>query len=418
MIGMTVGLIMILIILQTMSLFETQRSRSNGASDMQNNGLLALYTLEQETAQAGYGMMVSYQGVGDLPCLQINGFGATPGVFYAIPIVLTTSGTMDSITLSRIDSAYGGLTTGGALANISSPIAAQADLIAASGIQLNVTSGVFKQAGLIQTVAIYPASAANASNLTYKTTSTVADTVLISSASAIVPKKACTLLAVNKFVSGITYVPELLDASAVSIQSAIQASTTLSFSHVNNVGLNTALTPTFASYPKGAAMMHNLGPSPILRSVTFAVDGGGQFVQTTNGASSVVATNIVSMQTQYGIAPVGTQSINCWVNPTAANTNPASTSCPAGDAADWTQAGLLATPNNIKRIKAIRVAIVARNNVMEKATKGVCTSTPTAPISWLNGPLIDLTANPDWKCYRYKVYQTIIPLNNVILGNL
>ncbi len=418
MVGMTVGLIMILVILQTMSLFETQRSRSNGASDMQNSGLLALYTLEQETAQAGYGMMMTYQGIGDLPCLQINGFGNPAGVFYAIPIVLTTSGTMDSVTLSRIDSAYGGLMTGGGLANVSTPIAAQADLVAASGIRLSSASGVFKPAGVIQTVATYPASAVDASNLTYKVTSAVADTVLISSASGVVPKNACTLMAVNKFVSGAAYVPEQLNASGVSVQSAVQAFTTLSFSHVSNVGLNTALTPTFASYPQGTALMHNLGPSPTLRSVTFSVDGSGQFLQITNGVSSVVTSNIVNMQTQYGVAPAGSQTINCWVNPTAANTNPASTACPAGDAADWTQAGLMATPANIKRIKAIRVALVARNNVMEKAKNGVCSATATAPISWLNGPLIDLTANPDWQCYRYKVYQTIIPLNNVLLGNL
>lgn len=417
-IGMTIGLVVILVIMQTMSLFESQRQRSNGAANMQSNGLLALYSLEQETRQAGYGMVVTYQGIGDLPCVKINGFGTTPGVFNAIPISINSSGVLDSITIARIDSAMGGLMTGGLVAHVSSALAAQADLTATSGILLDSASGTLKTAGITQTVVYYPASSTLPDNLAFKTTSSVADTVLISSASGIVPKAACTLLVVKQFVSAVAYVPEQFNASGVSTQSAIQASTKLSFSNVNNVGLDSTQTPVFPTYAAGSAVMHNLGANPTLMSTTFAVNNLGQFTKTINGVSSVVADNIVNLQAQYGIAPLGTAAINCWVNPTAANTNPASTSCPAGDAGDWTAAGLQTTPDNIKRIKAIRVAIVARNTMMEKATNGVCTTTPSAPISWLNGPAINLTSDPNWQCYRYKVYQTIIPLNNVIMGNL
>lgn len=417
-IGMTIGLVVILVIMQTMSLFESQRQRSNGAANMQSNGLLALYSLEQETRQAGYSMVVTYQGVGDLPCVKINGHSSVPGVFDAIPIGITTSGVLDSITIARIDSAMGGLMTGGLIAHISSPLAAQADLTAAAGILLDSASGTLKTTGITQTVAYYPVSATLPDNLAFKTISTVGDTVLISSASGVVPKAACTLLTVKQFVSAVAYTPEQFNASGVSTQSAVQAWTKLSFSTTNNAGLDSTQTPVFPGYASGTAVMHNLGPNPTLMRTTFAVNNLGQFTKTINGVSSVVADNIVSLQAQYGIAPLGTAAINCWVNPTAANTNPASTNCPAGDAGDWTVAGLQATPDNIKRIKAIRVAIVARNAMMEKATNGVCTATTTAPISWLNGPAVNLTGDPNWQCYRYKVYQTIIPLNNVIMGNL
>ncbi len=417
-IGMTIGLVVILVIMQTMSLFESQRQRSSGASNMQSNGLLALYSLEQETRQAGYGMAVNYQGYGDLPCVKINGYGGTVGVFDAIPISINSSGVLDSITLTRIDSTMGGLITGGLIARVSSPVAAQADLTAAAGIVLDVASGVLKPAGIVQTVAYYPASATLPDNLAYRVSSSIADTVLLSSVSGVVPKAACTLLTVNKFVSAVAYAPEVFNASNVSTQSAVSAWTRLSFAYASNVGFDTTQVPVFQSHPVGTAVMHNLGANPTLVRTTFTVNAAGQYIKTINGASSVVADNIMSMQAQYGIAPAGAAAINCWVNPTAAGTNPASVACPAGDAANWTPAGLQATPDNIKRIKAIRVAIVARNTMMEKATKGVCTTTATAPISWLNGPVIDLTSNPDWKCYRYKVYQTIIPLNNVIMGNL
>lgn len=417
-IGMTIGLVVILVIMQTMSLFESQRQRSNGAANMQSNGLLALYSLEQETRQAGYGMVVTYQGIGDLPCVKINGHSSVPGVFDAIPIGITTSGVFDSITIARIDSAMGGLMTGGLIAHIFSPLAAQADLTSASGILLDSASGTLKTAGIAQTVAYYPASSTLPDNLAFKTISTVGDTVLISSGPGIVPKVACTLLTVKQFVSAVAYTPEQFNASGVSTQSAVQAWTRLSFSTANNAGLDSTQTPVFPTYAAGGAVMHNLGPNPTLMRTTFAVNSLGQFTKTINGVSSVVADNIVNLQAQYGIAPLGTAAINCWVNPTVANTNPASTNCPAGDAGDWTVAGLQAVPDNIKRIKAIRVAIIARNAMMEKATNGVCTTTTTAPTSWLNGPAVNLTSDPNWQCYRYKVYQTIIPLNNVIMGNL
>lgn len=452
-IGMTIGLIVILVIMQTMSLFEGQRKSSSGAANMQSNGLAALYSLEQDTRLAGYGLIVNYQGIGDLPCTKINGYGAPAGVFDAIPISLDTSGVSDTITISRMDTTRGGLITGGKIAKISSVIATQADLTAASGIMLDSTPGMFNLAGASETVGFYPPSSVNTSDFSYKVVPTVADTVLISFASGVpaATAKVCTLLKVGGLVSAQSYVAEvtnvagtpyfgtiLLGVSAVSavvngvrvadniasavipggtISAVIPAWTKLSFVATSNVGLNTATAPTFTAYPAGSAVMHNLGPDPTLTRTTFAVNAAGQFTKSVNGnAADPVADNIVSMQAQYGIATAGTQAINCWVDPTA--NNPASPTCLAGDTANWTPAGLQATPANIKRIKAIRVAIVARNNIREKAKNGVCTATSTAPISWLNGPAINLTANPEWQCYRYKVYQTIIPLHNVILGNI
>jgi len=129
--------------------------------------------------------------------------------------------------------------------------------------------------------------------------------------------------------------------------------------------------------------------------------------QNTFANATPLAGNIVNIQAQYGIAPAASQTVNCWVNATNGGN--------ACDASDW------ATPTaaNIARIKAIRIAIVARSALMEKPTAGaVCDATASAPTTWPGGPAVSLAADANWKCYRYKVYETIIPLRNVLWANI
>ena len=447
-IGMTIGLIVILVIMQTMSLFEGQRKTSNSAADMQSNGLLALYSLEQDVRLAGYGLIASAKGVGYLPCVKINGYGTTAGVFNAIPLSITTSGVSDIITISRLDANMGGLTTGGNAASVSavSGIPDQATLLAAAGILTDAPPGLFKVSDVAKTVGMYASGAVNSSNFSYKVVSSPADTVLISYASSVagVPPLDCSLVNIAT-ASGTAYIPAVVNSGAVAVSAvennlavvssviafgqiitnAKDASSVLAFAAVNNSGFDPTQTPVFPAggYPDNS-LLHNLGAAPSLTRTTFATNGTQFTKQINNAAAEVIAEDIVNLQAQYGIsnptAAINPQAIICWVNPTAANTNPANAiTCPAGDTADWTPAGLQAVPSNMNRIKAIRVAIVARNNLREKSNKGgVCSTTTTPPVSWLNGPAVDLSTNPEWMCYRYKVYQTIIPLHNVILGNI
>ena len=62
--------------------------------------------------------------------------------------------------------------------------------------------------------------------------------------------------------------------------------------------------------------------------------------------------------------------------------------------------------------------VVARSAHRERPTVagGPCDAT-TAPLeSYPAGPAIDLTADPDWQCYRYKALLLTIPLKNLIFG--
>jgi type IV pilus assembly protein PilW len=66
-------------------------------------------------------------------------------------------------------------------------------------------------------------------------------------------------------------------------------------------------------------------------------------------------------------------------------------------------------------IIAVRVAIVARSAIPEKPSAGLgaaCDTTPNPP-TW-SGGAFDLSADPNWQCYRYRVFETTIPLRNWI----
>lgn len=77
--------------------------------------------------------------------------------------------------------------------------------------------------------------------------------------------------------------------------------------------------------------------------------------------------------------------------------------------------------SDIKRIYAVRLAIVARSALKEKAnSSGTCVTTTSANAPTWSGGAIDVsrnpngTANADWPCYRYKTFETVIPLRNLI----
>jgi type IV pilus assembly protein PilW len=131
----------------------------------------------------------------------------------------------------------------------------------------------------------------------------------------------------------------------------------------------------------------------------------------TSGSGTPVGEGIVNIQAQYGVSAIANSNqITQWVNASGAT---------------W------ATPSmaNRNRIKAIRLAIVARDGMLEKTdVTNACSSTtaanPTGLCTWdatsaapsidSPAPAINLTADPDWQRYRYRVFETIIPLRNMI----
>jgi type IV pilus assembly protein PilW len=81
-------------------------------------------------------------------------------------------------------------------------------------------------------------------------------------------------------------------------------------------------------------------------------------------------------------------------------------------------------------VRSVRLALVSRSNAPERPNAGTdCDATPafsaaldndTYPVRWARGPdaplgrPIDVRTSADWQCYKYKVYETVVPLRNML----
>jgi type IV pilus assembly protein PilW len=86
----------------------------------------------------------------------------------------------------------------------------------------------------------------------------------------------------------------------------------------------------------------------------------------------------------------------------------------------------VSNPIEWTRVRSVRVAIVSRSLTPDRPP---CSATPaysadvnddTYPVRWARGPdapkghPIDVSTTADWQCYRYRVYETTVPLRNMI----
>jgi type IV pilus assembly protein PilW len=117
------------------------------------------------------------------------------------------------------------------------------------------------------------------------------------------------------------------------------------------------------------------------------------------GAVDTLAENIVFLKAQYGVSNGIAPQIEQWVSATDAWAPP------------------LDNPH-VAALRAVRIAVVARAPHREKPTvaNGPCDATAAAPETWPGGPVIDLSGDPDWQCYKYKTLLLTIPLKNMIFG--
>ncbi len=128
---------------------------------------------------------------------------------------------------------------------------------------------------------------------------------------------------------------------------------------------------------------------------------------------NVLVDAVVALQAQYGVsATPGSNRVTEWKDATG----------------DWTLANLKDNVERRNRIKAVRVAVVARSGqrANEKVTQKCITSKGTennGPCAWDDtdydkAPRIDLStlhaAASEWQHYRYRSFETIIPLRNML----
>lgn len=361
MVGLVIGMIAMIVIMQVFDVSEKQKRTTSGGADAQSNGAIALYMIERDTRMAGWGMdstvyascntAYSYCD-GSAEC---GGAAGALGVSFA-PLQITDGGTNpDTITVQMF-----------ADPNLDAYKYPASTVISKSMPQPSAELDVNSVAGCVD-----------------------GGMVLVAQAGS------CTLMQITQ-----------IQGTALKLQHNPGGS------GIYNPPANYQNSNNWPAYTAGATLSCFSAPSsgPLHQKV-YAIDTASRQLQRTDNTVTPAVTNepvtaeIFDLQAQYGIAPVASQTVDEWVNATGATwANPA--------LADW------------KRIKAVRIALVARSTQYEKpATPGAaCTTTTDAMAaqwaSWADNVFSTANYPSDWRCYRYKTFETVVPLRNVIWANL
>ncbi len=316
MVAMVIGMIGIIIMMQVFATAEGQKRATTGTGDAQSSGAMALYELQRDIRQGGYGInSMSLLSCGlalDAPFPKVNLPTLGPAI---INPAWLPAGDANTDTLLITFGNSGGSPEGDAIIGGSDVVP-----------KVQTPKNFIKDDWVVGA----PAADGNA---------------------------ACTLKLTLAQVTDVT-------GSEVTVNRASVAAAELLF--------NFGPTPTIRAY---AIRLGNLTVCDyLLNDCSIAGNAGNQAIWVP------IASNIVSLRAEYG------HGANTWdqIAPT--------TAC------GWA------------RTAALRIAVVARNTQVEQgeitAAAPTWEGSATAPLE-----LKDTRAN--WKNYRYKVFETVVPIRNL-----
>jgi type IV pilus assembly protein PilW len=356
MVGMVIGLLATIVVAQVMGVAEGQKRATTSGTDAQVNASIALFTLQRELQMAGYGLSTNQGGLG-CTIKSVNFTSANGGDRTLAPVIITdgASGAPDSLRILASGkptfSVPIRVENNHPASGIGSDVFAVTNTIGVANGDLMVAVPATPSASA--TCTVFRANSPSGSNLIYHASGTG-------------------------------------DAGGWNGASA---------------GNLLGLFPS-AGYPAGSYLL-NLGAGLVER--TYSISAGGDLhvvefdtASATNLATRSLFPQIVNMQALYGKDTSGDGVIDLYDNATPTTT------------AGWAQ------------VIAVRLAIVARSGQYEKedvtpsAPQWDLGATPTVTGASTCGLSQCVTLNvnsdmsADWKRYRYKVYDTVIPLRNIV----
>lgn len=383
MVAVVIGMIGTLIMFQVFATSEAQKRTTVSGGDSQQNGAIALYTIEQDVRNGAAGERALIAQAQPLYIWNEDLSAVQPTVYF-LPTLITPGAGSDAIEVNY--STNQGLTVPIPLLNSWSSTASPINtmpLITVAGIENG------------DQLAICP-------NLTAQPNSVC----IMGEVAGVAAGNAITFSAPPT-----TYVDN--DGQVRSVKNNPSNGFSSQLSPAVEAGLS--LPGTFsADGTANGAVAYNLG-----RFVTRIYDvQNNQLRLTDNGTTTEFADGVVSLRAQYGLDTNADNSVDVWVDPRGVQPLP-----PASFTPDH-PSFLIGTRQQIATswamVKAIRVAVVTRSGNFEK---DIVEPNPTIPL-WTNptgnpvpGPSFTVPAG-DAQHYRYKAFESIVPVRNMILRPL
>jgi type IV pilus assembly protein PilW len=356
MVGVALGLVTVLVMSQVFLAAEGQKRTTSSGSDAQVNGTLALYAIQRDVQMAGYGLTAKSSAIG---CSVKAKYSAAASPAQAtltlapVSISFGSGASPDTITVWQSNKA-----------NYATP--------------MKVTSDHPQTSGSFQVQGSYGAAAGDLIVAVPATQSGTAWCSLLSIAAD----------ASTTFTS--TQVPHLASAGGWNANSSTMLPTAGYAAGDHLINLGSSLPRTYA-----------INSAKALQATDLLAASG-------TTSSMTVAPQIVQLKALYGKDTNSDGTIDAF-DATTPTTN-----------AGWLQ------------VVALRVAVVAQSAQYEAVNGVASTPTPAAGVEWVVDAITTgaaacsfsstqkcLTINvsgagSDWRSYRYKVFDTIIPIRNML----
>ena len=362
MVGIVIGAVALVAIAQTVVVFDKHTQATSSGADAQMAGTLAMFNLERDIKQAGLGFGTAAAPTMGCDLQGIDTSAARPFNFPLSPVVIEpgAGGAPDTIHVLYGNPSY------------------------------FVTAERFEAA-----------SSPSAKRLTRRGGFRPRDLAVVAGNATAAPASAdCRLIEItaNTPVNN-----EISHATGAYATAYAAASAVAKFNPTTGTG---------STFLTGGGEVYNLGPEP--QRNTWSVQGGRVLERRTwidRDERLEVAENVVNLKAQYGIDSDADGRVDTWTN--AAPT-------------DWTQ------------VLAIRLAVLVRSRQFERngdpaasaaamVTASVPTwsgaaSSPFAMTDVTGGTSDSYSGNQNqaepanWRFYRYRVYERVIPLRNTLWG--
>lgn len=425
MVAMAIGLVVMLVVYQLFAVSESTRRTSVGGSDAQMSAAIAVSALQDQIRNAGFGLggmtaSTAKPGSARVIGCYVNGVDLRPAPtgsggpfsFVLAPAIIVQGANNDAagngtdsdiIRVVYSDLDYPTVPVN-LVAGMTSPT-----------VDMTLTNRYGVKAGSVFVMLATP------SDLTppqVMATPAPAQRVLpapftpAQAQTYVPPPHICGLGEVN----GVVGSNVIQHGSAPYLDPETNANTAVRFNGGGGIGAG-------GLQFSNASSLFNLGKNPSV--VTFTVQNNQLMLSNLlgNATPQALVDGVVSLQAQYGVGVDLVDSTGAttpdgfadggvcgWTNNIA--TAPAAWSCgtaytpidPTTGAVKW---GL---------VVAVRFAVLTRGNQLErKDTTNACTATPAGSpeLTW-SGGTFDVSNIPDWQCYRYKKFEAVVPLRNVI----
>jgi type IV pilus assembly protein PilW len=399
MVAVVIGLIGTIVIFQVYAVSEGQKRTTVSGGDSQQNGAIGLFTMERELRNAGHGL--TYLIARGEPIYGWNNLtGAARPALVIRPLTIIPGATSDSIDVNY--STFEGLT---APVKVTSPTGWDpASVAPGNTLQVASTTG-FNAGNIIVVCPPEPDPLGPAPGPADNT---------------------CILTEITGFGNNPAAPNQLLlDAppTAFAVNNGpletSEFNPTAGFSVLNpTLALDGKALPGF--YIAGAqasedAIVFNLGNAFVARRYSVDAANGRMMIDDGAGAQEF-ADGVVAIRAQYGLDTTAIPDgvVDVWVNPRAVPGNALADNTPNHAMFDITSTATIA--NSWRRVQAVRVAIVTRSGLMEKdevesrSSISLWTNPVGNPVS---APQFAVPAG-DARHYRYKVFESIVPLRNMI----